>query len=158
MAKQNNSKSKPFYKRVWFWIIVVLVILVLGNLGSKKNDAKSSASKDSVSKVDKKESSSNSNSSAKTENKIQKWSQTDYDSLAKGDIMNNGSGGANMDDIVNKFGKPSSSSDSSVNNMNTRTSIWTNTNGGITANVTLSFVKQDNGTYLLYSAAATGLK
>lgn len=148
-------QKKPFYKRVWFWILVVLVLaVVFGISGNKGNNNKNSVSSSSSAK----KSETNSSSSAPTENKTQKWSQSDYDGLAKGDIMNNGAGGANMDDVIAKFGKPSSSTDSSVNNMNTRTSIWTNTNGGFTANVTLSFVKQANGTYLLYSAASTGLK
>lgn len=151
-------QKKPFYKRVWFWIVVVIVIILLGSMGGKKSDVKSTSSTSSTTKVDKKEAASSSSTSAKTEDKTQKWSQADYDSLAKGDIANNGAGGANMDDIIAKFGKASSSSDSSVNNLNTRTSIWTNTNGGFTSNVTLSFAKQDNGTYLLYSAASTGLK
>ncbi len=88
----------------------------------------------------------------------QDWTQADYDALPKGDIMNNGAGGANMEDVIKTYGKPMSSTDSSVNNMSTRTSIWTNTNGGLTANVTLSFMKQDDGSYLLYSALSSGLK
>lgn len=101
---------------------------------------------------------SSSSSVSSTDSNIKDWTQADYDALPKGDIMNNGAGGANMEDVIKTYGKPMSSTDSSVNNMSTRTSIWTNTNCGLTANVTLSFMKQDDGSYLLYSALSSGLK
>lgn len=72
--------------------------------------------------------------------------------------MSKADGGENMNDITAKYGKGSSSSDSSVNGMDTKTIIWTNTNGSVGSNVTLSFMKADDGSYLLYSSAATGLK
>lgn len=69
------KKGKPFYKRVWFWILVVIVIAVLGNLATGKgSDNSSSEDSDSSSQTSKvadskesKESSSSSSSSEKTE-------------------------------------------------------------------------------------------
>lgn len=69
------KKGKPFYKRVWFWILVVIVIAVLGNLATGKgSDNSSSEDSDSSSQTSKvadskesKEISSSSSSSEKTE-------------------------------------------------------------------------------------------
>lgn len=69
------KKGKPFYKRVWFWILVVIVIAVLGNLATGKgSDNSSSEDSDSSSQTSKvadskesKESSSSSSSSEKAE-------------------------------------------------------------------------------------------
>jgi hypothetical protein len=154
-------QKKPFYKRVWFIALAVIVVLAIASSAATNGNTQKSTSSSSSSSQQKAETSSSSSeatgsSTSSANNK--KWSQADYDSLQQGDIMNNGAGGANMDDIIKTYGKPSSSTDSSVNNMSTRTGIWTNTNGGFTANVTLSFMKQPDGTYLLYSAASSGLK
>lgn len=150
-------QKKRFYKRVWFWILAIVVLMIIG--GSLGGDNKNASSSDSSSNsTTAKSSSSTSSQSSSSSTSAQEWTQSDYDSLAKGDIMNNGAGGANMNDVISKYGKPSTSTDSSVNDMNTRTSTWTNTNGGFTSNVILSFMKQDDGSYLLYSAASTGLK
>lgn len=66
------KKGKPFYKRVWFWILVVIVIAVLGNLatgkGSDNSSSEDSDSSSQTSKVaDSKESKESSSSSEKTE-------------------------------------------------------------------------------------------
>ncbi|KMK52756.1 hypothetical protein FEFB_15040 [Fructobacillus sp. EFB-N1] len=135
-------QKKPFYKKAWFWIVVVLVV-VIGGAGaggsSSKNDSGSSSSKTS-------------------KKSTQKWTQADFDSLQKGDMMNKAQGGESLSSIESKYGKPSSTSNSSVNGMDTQIAIWSNTNGSLGSNVTLSFMKQDDGSWLLYSAASTGLK
>ncbi|CAK1254395.1 hypothetical protein R55227_BLOPHJLP_01611 [Fructobacillus tropaeoli] len=135
-------QKKPFYKKAWFWIVVLVVVIGGAGTGSLKNDSTSSSS-----------------SSSKTSKKAtQKWSQSDFDSLQKGDMMKQAQGGENLSSIESKYGKPSSTSNSSVDGMDTQVSIWSNTNGSIGSNVTLSFIKQDDGSWLLYSAASTGLK
>lgn len=156
----DNGKTyvqkKPIYKRVWFWALAIVVLIIIG--GSLGGGNKSTSSDSSSNSTTAKSLSSASSQSSSSSASVQEWTQSDYDSLAKGDIMNNGAGGANMNDVISKYGKPSTSTDSSVNDMNTRTSTWTNTNGDFTSNVTLSFMKQDDGSYLLYSAVSTGLK
>lgn len=33
MAKNNDvNGKKPFYKRVWFWVVVVVAIFVIGGM------------------------------------------------------------------------------------------------------------------------------
>ncbi|WP_275781892.1 Ltp family lipoprotein [Latilactobacillus curvatus] len=59
MAKKIKDESgntyvqkKPFYKRVWFWILVVIVVAVGASMGGKKDDgSKDSSSKASTSQT-----------------------------------------------------------------------------------------------------------
>ncbi|MCS8582522.1 Ltp family lipoprotein [Latilactobacillus curvatus] len=45
-------QKKPFYKRVWFWILVVIVVAVGASMGGKKDDgSKDSSSKASTSQT-----------------------------------------------------------------------------------------------------------
>ena len=51
-------EKKPFYKRVWFWIIVVVLVLAIGgsmgsgsNGGTKENSSNSSTKKTAYYKV-----------------------------------------------------------------------------------------------------------
>ncbi|GAK30391.1 hypothetical protein WOSG25_021880 [Weissella oryzae SG25] len=148
----DSKVKKPFYKRVWFWVIAVIVLLAIGGaMGGNKN-SKTSATTSS--------SSSTSKASSSSSVASQKWSQADYDALTAGDIVNNGAGGENMDTVTSKFGKASTVTESTISNTTVKTAIWTNTNGdmGSGSNVTLQFAKQDDGTWLLTSKASTGLK
>ncbi|CAK8054161.1 phage immunity protein [Eupransor demetentiae] len=146
-------QKKPFYKKIWFIALVIFILLAAFGSSANKKTENNNTSKSSTTNTAASSSSSNS-----TKQSSQKWTQADFDALAKGDMMNKGAGGAKLDDLINQYGKPSSTSDSSVNGMDTKMATWTNTNGSFGSNVILSFIKSDDGSYLLYSTAATGLK
>ena len=143
IALVRNRKSKKTKSIVGLVLSIVSFAIVMGTQSSysKAFDEATGTSK----------SSSSSKSSTK-------WTQADFDSLKKGDMMSGAEGGDKLSDLTDKYGKPSSTSDSSVNNMDTKTVTWTNTNGSAGSNVVLSFMKASDGSYLLYSSAATGLK
>lgn len=49
-------KVKPLYKKVWFWIVIVLLVLIFGGIGGSKKESKS---KNGGTKVEMKSSESN---------------------------------------------------------------------------------------------------
>ena len=70
-------QKKPFYKRVWFWILVVIVVAVGASMGGKKDDG----SKDSSSKASTSQTASSKKSNVHTEytsplNKAKTYSNT----------------------------------------------------------------------------------
>lgn len=76
------------------------------------------------------------------------WSQADYDALKAGDTLT-GEGGDTLKKVEEKFGKPTVSSDVSAMGHSVKSMGWTNTNGKETSSITLQFVEQDNGDWLL---------
>lgn len=131
-GKQYKVK-KPFYKRVWFWVLVIIVVAAIGGgLNNKGKSSSESTEKTAVSKTDK----SSSSTSKKDSGKI---TRADFDSITLGDLMQNGNGGAKLDDLKAKFGNPSSTSSSTTNGVKTDLVTWTNVEGGLGANVIVSF-------------------
>lgn len=131
-GKQYKVK-KPFYKRVWFWILVIIVLVVIGGgLNNKGKSSSESTEKTAVSKTDK----TSASTSKKESGKI---TRADFDSIKLGDLMQSGNGGAKLDELKTKFGKPSSTSSSTTNGIKTDIVTWTNVEGGWGANVIVSF-------------------
>lgn len=63
--------KKPFYKRVWFWILVIIVLVVIGGgLNNKGKTSSESTEKTAVSKTDK--TSASTASSSEPEDKVYK--------------------------------------------------------------------------------------
>lgn len=70
MGKGKDKAKKPFYKKVWFWALVVIVIAIggIGGSGSddSSKDSKSSSSSSEVSQVESAKSSESSSSEKAT--------------------------------------------------------------------------------------------
>ena len=96
-------------------------------------------------------------SSQKEEDAKFNWTKEQFDALVTGDIMNNGAGGSNYDDVVKEHGEPSDTNTSSVNDHESKTISYTSL-GTKYKSVVLSFAKQDDGTFLLTTKVATGLE
>ena len=63
--------KKPFYKRVWFWVLVIIVVAAIGGgLNNKGKSSSESTEKTAVSKTHK--SSSSTSSSSEPEDKVYK--------------------------------------------------------------------------------------
>ncbi|MCD2257099.1 DUF3862 domain-containing protein [Agrilactobacillus fermenti] len=139
--KQPNGK-KPLYKRWWFWLIVIILLIAigggLGGNGTKKQAQEqntSNSSSQSSSSVQKQDSSS----SSSTNNNKAKITRADFDAVKVGDLMEQGNGGLSMDEAKAKFGKPSSESSSTTQNINTNVLTWTNIDGKFGSSMILSF-------------------
>lgn len=109
-----------------------------GNSASKDSSSKSASSKKVVKKAT--------------------WTQADVDNLKVGDLANKGAGGDTYKSIEAKYGKPATKSSTTVSGMSALVAGWTNTKGDLGSSVALSFVKTDNGQWLLYSKGSTNVK
>ncbi len=119
-------QKKPFYKRVWFWLLaIVLVFVLIGSLGgfdkktitNKASDPQSASSKAADKKT---------------------VSLDQFNNLKVGDLSNNGTGGTSYYDAEAMFGKPASTTSSSVQGQTVQMDTWNNLGGDYTT-LSLSF-------------------
>jgi hypothetical protein len=110
-------QKKPFYKRVWFWLLVVIVVLIgFGSAGSKGGNNPSS---------------STGNSSSNSSSKINK---TNFDKIQISE-----SNGTSKEEVEKMFGKkPSTSSSQSIQGIQGEECVWTGTALGSTVTVGFS--------------------
>ncbi|MFT8878546.1 MAG: hypothetical protein ABF913_03150 [Oenococcus sp.] len=133
-----NRIKKPFYKKWWFWVIIVVLVIGIGGSQVGKKSESNTSTSNKTGTVSKTVSSKASSST------IIGWTQSDYDNLVTGDLANYGNGGSKYTDIVSKFGKPSTSSESTVNGAKTKVCVWTNIkDGSFGSAVSLSFTSKD---------------
>lgn len=103
-------------------------------------------------------STSSSNETSKKEEKTKfNWTKEQFDALKQGDIINNGVGGTNYDDVIREHGEPSDTNTTTVNDHENKTISYTSFDKGLKS-VVLSFAKQEDGSFLLISKVATGLE
>lgn len=138
-----NRQNKKIIALVSTILSVIAIIIVLvtqslyGAALDKAGKAVSSGVSSAMSSSDKKESDNF------------KWTKADLDALAVGDSLT-GIGGANYDEIVAKYGKPKTSSDTQSGDYTVRHASWSKmTSNGSYESVDLSFTKQQDGSYLL---------
>lgn len=86
-------------------------------------------------------------SSSKGSDKF-KWTNNDYKSLTVGD-KTTGVGGANYEDIVSKYGKPTLVTETQSDDRTVRKAKWSHQTSDEEQSVELTFVMQQDGSYLL---------
>jgi len=84
------------------------------------------------------------------------WTQEQFDSLIEGDTSNRGKGGSNYKDIISKHGLPDSEIESTSGDYEIKKISYVSL-GSNTKTVVLTFVKQENGQFLLIRKFALGL-
>ena len=84
------------------------------------------------------------------------WSQEQFDALVEGDTSNSGKGGSNYKDIIRKHGIPDSETDSVMGNYEIKRITYLSISSD-PKTVVLTFVKQENGQFLLIRKFAVGL-
>ena len=84
------------------------------------------------------------------------WTQEQFDALIEGDTTNRGKGGTNYKDIISKHGLPDSEIDSTSADYEIKKITYLSL-GSNTKTVVLTFVKQENGQFLLIRKFALGL-
>ena len=84
------------------------------------------------------------------------WTQEQFDSLIEGDTENRGKGGSNYKDIISKHGLPDSEIESTSGDYEIKKISYVSL-GSNTKTVVLTFVKQENGQFLLIRKFALGL-
>lgn len=149
-----NKKRPKTLAIIGTVIAVVSMAIVLGT------QAMYAKSLDNLSKDIEKTtiSTSSSNETSKKEEKTKfNWTKEQFDALKQGDIINNGAGGTNYDDVIREHGEPSDTNTTTVNDHENKTISYTSFDKGLKS-VVLSFAKQEDGSFLLISKVSTGLE
>ncbi|MFT8555980.1 DUF3862 domain-containing protein [Liquorilactobacillus hordei] len=134
-------KKKPFYKRIWFWILVVIVIIFAGSqMGKGSSDSSKSNSSDAST-------ASSASSSSKSTTGLTK---ANFDKITLSD-----STGTSEKDVKAMFKKdPSSTDTQTVENVSANMYTWSGIDGGdITSAIVVGF---ENGHAI--SKAISGIK
>ena len=84
------------------------------------------------------------------------WTQDQFDALVEGDLSNRGQGGSNYQDVIKKHGIPDNVTDSNDGDYQTKRISYISL-GSESKAVILTFVKQENGQFLLIRKFALGL-
>ena len=84
------------------------------------------------------------------------WNQEQFDALVEGDTSDSGKGGSNYKDIIRKHGIPDSETDSIMGNYEIKRITYLSISSD-PKTVVLTFVKQENGQFLLIRKFAIGL-
>lgn len=85
------------------------------------------------------------------------WTQEQFDALIEGDTANRGKGGSNYKDIISNHGQPDSEIESTSGDYDIKRITYLSL-GSNTKTVVLTFVKQENGQFLLIRKFALGLE
>ena len=90
------------------------------------------------------------------EEEIFTWTQEQFDALIEGDPSNQGQGGTNYNDIIREHGIPDSETDSVMGDYEIKRITYLSISSD-PKTVVLTFVKQENGQFLLIRKFAIGL-
>ena len=85
------------------------------------------------------------------------WTKEQFDALKQGDILQRGAGGTNYDDVIKEHGQPSKESTTKKKDRENKVISYVAPGNNIKS-VTLTFDKQEDGSYLLISKVSMGLK
>ena len=151
VINRKRPKTLAIIGTVLAVVSMVIVLVTQSMYARALNDAAKNV-EDTVSSV-----SSSIESSQKEEDAKFNWTKEQFDALKVGDIVNNGAGGANYDEIVSAHGEPSNTTTSSVNDHESKTVSYTSL-GSKYKDVILTFSKQDDGSFLLTSKVSSGLE
>ena len=148
-----NRKNTKTLAIVGIVLSVVSIAVVLGTqaMYSKALDEAGKAVEKSAKEIE----TSISSSQAEVDSQF-KWNKADFDALTVGDSIT-GVGGANYDEVVAKFGEPQTSTESTSGDYTSKFIDYDTVGGSEYKSVSLHFVKQEDGTWLLSYKNATGL-
>lgn len=151
VVNRKRAKTLAIIGTVISAVSIIIVLVTQSMYGS--------ALKNASSKVESAVSSASSSieSSQKEADSKFTWTKEQFDALKQGDIAKRGAGGTNYDDVISDHGTPSSENTSTVNDHESKTVSYTSTGSKIKT-VTLTFSKQDDGSFLLVNKMATGLE
>ena len=85
------------------------------------------------------------------------WTKAQFDALKQGDILKQGAGGTNYDDVIKEHGQPSKESTTKKKDRENKVISYVAPGNNIKS-VTLTFDKQEDGSYLLISKVSMGLE
>lgn len=140
----GNVSAKPFYKKVWFWVVAVLLVGAIGSSMDGKDSGKTSNDK-KIAQTKKKDNSDSSKKkqvekkAATSSKKSDKITRSQIDAIKVGDLLSDGNGGDSLSDLKARFGEPASTSSSTTNGVKTDILTWDNVEGGWGVSLTVGF-------------------
>ncbi|KRN98378.1 DUF3862 domain-containing protein [Companilactobacillus kimchiensis] len=144
LHRSQKKTKKHFYRRWWFWSIIFILLLIGGGLGGMKMTAMGPFSQTSSTKVTKKKT-----ASKKTTKKVTGITLKQYNGIYLSE-----SAGLPSETLNKIFGKPNTTSNSTVQNLQTDVATWTKiADGQLGANMTVNYANNH-----AVSKAITGLK
>lgn len=149
-----NRKRQKTLAIIGTVLSIVSIAIVLGTqaMYAKSLDKLSKDIEQSVTST-----SSSSDSSQKQEDTKFNWTKEQFDALKQGDIVKNGAGGTNYNDVIREHGEPSDTNTTTINDHENKTISYTSFDKEYKS-VILSFAKQEDGSFLLVTKVATGLE
>lgn len=146
---------KKNIKKILSLILIIVAVVVIGifvytNFIAK--DKSKSENHEVTTKVSKKQEIK----SPKQANNDFKWNLSDYEAIKVGDSLS-GAGGENLDDITKKFGEPSQISESSLDDLETKSVEYNNLGAEDFKLVAFFLTKQENGNWLAHYKYQIGL-
>lgn len=118
------KEKKPFYKKIWFWVLVVIIVFAaVGSLGGGSDDKADKADKAS-------------SASSESKKPVSKVTQANFDKIQVSE-----SNGWTQDQVKKLFGKDADSTSSqTIENVKADDLIWNNVDGGdIASAITIGF-------------------
>ncbi|MCC7666757.1 DUF3862 domain-containing protein [Liquorilactobacillus satsumensis] len=114
--------KKPFYKRVWFWILVVIVVAIGGQMENAKNSSSKSASSEKTSSSASPSSKGPSSSVAKDTSGL---TEANFNKITLSE-----SNGTSVADVQKMFGKKAdSTAEQTIQNVKSEMYTWSNVSG-----------------------------
>ncbi|HEM3632401.1 TPA: DUF4190 domain-containing protein [Streptococcus suis] len=150
-VNRKNSKTLTIVGTA-LAVVSMAIVLITQSMYSKAINEASKAVETAVSEV---ETSMSSSQAAVDENF--KWTKADFDAFVVGESLS-GVGGTNLDEIVAKFGEPQTSSESSSENYTTKYVDYNTMGGTEYKSVSLQFVQQEDGSWLLSYKHSSGIE
>uniref|UniRef100_UPI00374E632E DUF3862 domain-containing protein n=1 Tax=uncultured Scardovia sp. TaxID=655654 RepID=UPI00374E632E len=147
-VKPTKPGKKRFYKRVWFWVLVVAVIAICIPLANSRNTTPADSTHSPVENSAAKN--NNTTGSDKTISQDEEF-RKNFDSIKVGDLMKSGEGGSTESDVEKLLGKPFSSSTSDFQGVKTQINMWSKGSVSITVQFTDSKTVSKNITGFKFS-------
>lgn len=151
VVNRKNNKTLAIIGTV-LSVVAMAVVLMTQSMYGKALDEASKAVDESVSKVEKEIESSQ----QEVDDKFT-WTKADFDALVVGDSLE-GTGGANYNDVIAKYGEPQSETESTSGDYTSKYVDYDTFGGSEYKSVSLEFVKQADESWLLSYKYSSGLK
>lgn len=151
LVNKKNKKTLSIISTILSIVAMVIVLATQSMYGKALDNAGKSVDK-TMKQIDKKVK----DDQKKAEESFT-WTKADFDALVVGDSLS-GIGGTNYNDIVAKFGEPKDKSESTTGEYSSMFVSYDNMGASKYKSVNLTFVKQEDGSWLLSHKLSNGIE
>lgn len=151
LVNKKNKKTLSIIGTILSIVAMTIVLATQSMYGKVLDNASKSVNK-SMKQVDKKVK----DDQKKAEESFT-WTKADFDALVVGNSLS-GIGGTNYNDVVTKFGEPKDKSESTSGEYSSMFFSYDNMGASNYKSVNLTFIKQEDGSWLLSHKLSNGLE